>query len=234
MKALKPRAFQASTIAFVNTIRCLTSGFNIKKIGFFCMLVIGFLTACAPPKMAPEAPFEHWKPQNELEPHPGKVSRHANSLSSWEISGAMAARNKTKGWTASVHWVQQGANQYQLRLFGPLGGGTILIEKNGSVVTYTDGPKKITSHHADELLQQQTGIRLPVQDLYYWVRGLPAPGAVQSAKYDKQTHLESLSQAGYTISYMNYISVNHIDLPRKIHLQGHGVVIKFFIKHWVI
>jgi outer membrane lipoprotein LolB len=76
----------------------------------------------------------------------------------------MAARNKRKGWSASYNWVQQGINQYQIRLFGPLGGGTVIIAKQGGTVTYTDGPKKISSHNADQLLMQQTGIQLPVNN----------------------------------------------------------------------
>ena len=236
MNAFKPKGRQINTIVCINRLRTLvTTAFDIKPLAFVCGLSIVLLTACAPPRLAPEVPFENKQPMNDLQPASGaKTSRKASSLSSWEVSGAMAARNKSKGWTASVNWVQQGPNQYQLRLFGPLGGGAILIEKNGGIVTYTDGPKKLSSHNADELLQQQTGIRLPVHDLYYWVRGLPAPGAVQSATYDTKNHLESFSQAGYSITYPSYLSVSNVDLPSKIQLQGHGVVIKLIIKHWTI
>jgi len=192
-----------------------------------CILSISLLTACAPPKPAPEAPM------NETIP---VVKREAQTatVSSWVISGAMAAKNANKAWTASLNWRQEGMGKYQIRLFGPLGGGTVLIEKNGGVVTYKDGPKTASSSNADELLQQQTGVRLPVNNLYYWVRGLPAPGAVQSAQHDQYNHLTSLNQSGYQINYASYTSVGKIDLPSKIFLQGHGVTIKLIIKHWTV
>lgn len=205
----------------------------MNPLKYFCIFSVGFITACAPPTLSTELPNGNTFPLNKTQqPLPIKTKIQPSTISTWEISGAIAARNKKKGWTASLNWTQHGADQYQIRLFGPLGGGTVVIEKNEGVVTYVDGPKKVTSHNADELLQQQTGIRLPVHDLYYWVRGMPAPGGTQSSRYDQNANLESLAQAGYSIHYTNYTSVNNINLPSKIELQGHGVVIKLIIKRW--
>ncbi len=207
---------------------------NVFK--YICFFSVCLLTACAPPKMAQEQPTDNLKksPTSSELNLQKKPTLAASSVSSWEISGAMAARNSKKGWTAHVNWLQEGANHYQIRLFGPLGGGTIIIEKKGAVITYADGPKKISSHSADQLLQQQTGIRLPVSNLYYWVRGLPAPGALGATHHDSNKQLMSLSQAGYTIQYANYTTVNNVSLPGKIMLQGHEATIKFVIKRWRI
>lgn len=156
------------------------------------------------------------------------------SLSSWELSGAIAAKSRKRGWTATLNWLQQGPNQYQIRLFGPLGGGTVIIEKRGSVVTFRDGPKRKSSNNADVLLQRETGVRLPVKNLYYWVRGLPAPGSIQSKRQDANHYLTSFKQGGYNINYTAYTSVNGLILPSKIRLQGHGVLIKLVIKRWQV
>ena len=156
------------------------------------------------------------------------------ALSSWELSGAIAAKNRKRGWTATLSWLQQGPNQYQIRLFGPLGGGTVIIEKHGARVTFRDGPKQVSSNNADELLQKKTGVRLPVKNLYYWVRGLPAPGAIQSVQRDANHYLISFNQAGYTIDYTAYTSAGQMNLPSKIRLQGHGVLIKLVIKDWKV
>lgn len=164
-----------------------------------------------------------------------KTLSSAASLSSWELSGAIAAKNRKQGWTAALNWLQQGPNKYQIRLFGPLGGGTVIIEKQGSVITLRDGPKKRSSNNADELLRKETGVRLPVKDLYYWVRGMPAPGGIQSAHYYTSGHrLSSFKQAGYTINYTAYTMAGTRVLPSKIRLDGHGVMIKLVIKRWKI
>ncbi|MBA3535718.1 MAG: outer membrane lipoprotein LolB [Tatlockia sp.] len=156
----------------------------------------------------------------------------ATQITSWEISGALAARSKGKGWSASLNWVQRGAGNYQMRLSGPLGSGTILINKSGGTVTLQDGPKKSSSSNAESLLKQQTGVSLPVPNLYYWVRGIAAPGSVQGKKYDEAGRLQALRQSGYTIDYQQYTSVGKAVLPTSIRLQGNGIFMKLIIKHW--
>ncbi len=212
---------------------------EMKSLKYLSVLSICFLSACASHNISPDSfpagktPSFNETPQISVTEH-SALKTSASQLSSWQISGAMAARNKQKGWSASLNWLQQGVSQYQIRLFGPLGGGTVIVTKQKGIVTYTDGAKKISSRNADELLMKETGVRLPVNNLYYWVRGLPAPGAVQSQHTDNDHNLSSLTQDGYTINYANYTSINHVSLPGKIQLQGNGVSIKLVIKHWKI
>ncbi|KTC87909.1 lipoprotein insertase outer membrane protein LolB [Legionella drozanskii] len=160
------------------------------------------------------------------------ASSGASRISSWDISGAMAARSKNKGWSATVNWVQRGASQYQIRLSGPLGSGTVLISRSGGVVTLRDGPKTASSSNAESLLKQQTGVSLPVSNLYYWVRGIPAPGSVQGEKRDAAGRLVQLRQGGYTIQYPQYSSAGGTSLPTTVRLQGNGIFIKMIIKSW--
>lgn len=184
------------------------------------------LTACAPTPRPAEEP-----PTNKVVPLEKRKAETA-TVSSWEITGAMAAKSKAKSWSASMNWVQRGANSYQIRLMGPLGGGTVLINKTGNTVTFQDGAKKSSSTNAEQLLLQQTGIRLPVNNLYYWVRGLPAPGNIQSEQHDQYNHLVQLRQGGYTIDFNRYTSVKGVDLPSAIRLEGNGVMVKVIIKNW--
>lgn len=162
------------------------------------------------------------------------ASASANAISSWEIAGALAARNQKKGWNASMNWLQRGINQYQIRLFGPLGNGNIIISKQGNTITYKDGSKTTSSSNADDLLRRQTGIRLPVNNLYYWVRGLPAPGPTQALKRGANNQLILLKQSGYLIEYGQYTSTGQYSLPTQIKLIGNGVFIKLTIRHWKI
>lgn len=196
---------------------------SLKKYGV--ILAAGLLTACAPPRPAEEIA------QNKTVPLTQRKAEIA-TVSSWEINGALAAKNKTKGWSANMHWLQHGAQSYQIRLMGPLGGGTVLINKTGPLITFQDGTKKATSTNADELLLKQTGIKLPVNNLYYWVRGLAAPGAIQSEQHDQYNHLTQLKQDGYTIDFTQYTSAKGIDLPSMIRLEGNGIMVKVIIKNW--
>lgn len=156
-------------------------------------------------------------------------SSAASKISSWELSGAMAARTKNKGWSASLNWIQRGPSQYQIRLSGPIGSGTMIISRQGGSVTLRDGPKTVSSSNGESLLRQQTGISLPVSNLYYWVRGIPAPSGVQGEKRDQAGRLAVLRQGGYTIQYLQYSSSG---LPTNIRMQGNGVFIKLAINSW--
>lgn len=163
-----------------------------------------------------------------------KTSKNPVDLNTWVLSGAMSAKNEKKAWSASVDWQQDGANQYKIRLFGPLGGGAVMIEKQGTMVTYKDGPKVASSKNPDQLLSQQTGVRLPVKNLYYWVRGLAAPTPIQNIQHDTQHNISTLKQDGYHVEYIRYMKVNELYLPNQIRLSGHGINVRFIIKHWHI
>lgn len=167
-----------------------------------------------------------------LAPH--LESSTASKISSWSLSGAIAAKSNRKAWSASLNWTQHGPSAYHIRLIGPMGGGTMIIERRGNTVVYRHGTKALTAQNAEQLLQKQTGVRLPVDSLYYWVRGLAAPGAVQVANHDQNHHLTLLRQKGYVVQYSGYTSVGSADLPSKIHLDGNGTSIKLAIKHWNI
>lgn len=202
----------------------------MKTYALGSIILFSFLTGCSQHKIIPEHPF----PNPNLKTEEGVNPIDAASIKSWDLSGAMSAKGSSKAWSAQIHWQQSGANQYQIRLFGPLGGGTVIIEGHQGHITYTDGPKKITSKNPDELFEHETGLRLPVQNLYYWVRGLPAPGAVTSKTSGPNHALSTLNQNGYRITYLNYTTTHHAELPTKIRLEGHGLLIKLVIKQWNI
>ncbi len=201
---------------------------QIKKYAL-TVTCMSLLTACAPPT-TPDS-------QATTPADSKSAARRTNAakhLSSWTITGAVAAKNKRKAWTASLNWKQQGLNRYQLRLFGPLGGGTVLVEKNGRLITYQDGPKRVTTTNIDQLFYKETGVRVPLHNLYYWVRGVKAPGAVHASHVDATGHFTSLTQGGYTVQYEGYQTVQGIDLPTKLRVKGPGGQLKLIIKHWEI
>lgn len=217
-----------------------------KKLGFSIGIALA-LTGCAPQHSANQENLSSASPsgtnQNTISaPVTETTQKTAEQVklnsatlpTTWDLSGAIAARSGNKAWTASLNWLQSGPNAYQIRLSGPLGSGSILVQKKGNTIYFKDGAKTDFSSNANQLLQKHTGISLPVSSLYYWVRGIPAPGDVQNAKRDANNHLLHLQQAGYSIDYLGYTQVGNISLPRQIRLQGNGVLIKLVINGWKI
>jgi outer membrane lipoprotein LolB len=109
----------------------------------------------------------------------------------------------------------------------------MLIEKRGGVVTIQEGGKTSSSSQAQTLLRARTGVNLPVENLYYWVRGIPAPGA-KSVQKDQHHRITELQQAGFLIRYGAYASIKGQILPTHIQVQGQGVFLKLVVKQWKI
>jgi outer membrane lipoprotein LolB len=187
------------------------------------------LTACTASVMPSKDNYS-----DKYNTHIKQVAQTAETLSSWHITGAIAAKKNKKAWSASITWEQLDKNNYLIHLFGPLGGGSITLEKKNGLLTYQDGHKIEQSPHEEALIYQQTHVSLPVHQLFYWVRGLKAPGDAQLIQRDSEGHLVQLRQYGYTVYYSNYLLINDIALPTKIRLETPGGLVKVVIKQWYI
>ncbi len=102
------------------------------------------------------------------------------------------------------------------------------ITQHQDNVTYREGGKIIHAHHAEELLATETGIRIPVNHLYHWIKGKPAPGPITSITRSAEHDILTLQQAGYTLEYSDY----RAHYPYKIRLHGHHLMVKIVIKQW--
>ncbi len=160
--------------------------------------------------------------------------KQLNSLSAWNASGSIAARNQIKGgWSASFNWQQQNRTNYILALFGPLGTNHIEIDGKPNNITLKTSRQTYIANNPETLLQQQVGWRLPVSNLPYWLRGLPAPYShATHYSHDMNNHMVYLAQDGWEVRYLRYVSVNGIDVPDRILLTNPPWVAHIVIHQW--
>lgn len=206
---LKFRILSLSKLAFIG-------------LSFICTIL---LSSCAKQQFYPENPhnYQPTKPASQ----PKKVPKN------FKLSGAIAVNNNGKGWNAALTWSQQGPNSYNIHLTGPLGAKSVTISKQGSNVVYQNGSKIIKAQDDSELFLKKTKINLPINNLYYWVRGIPAPGNITYSKKDKLDNYELISQDGFTIIYSQYITNRDgVNLPCKIKITKSHLTIKLIIKNW--
>lgn len=159
---------------------------------------------------------------------------HVSELKAWTLAGAIAAKSTEKTWAATLHWQETNPQSYQIRLFGPLGSGSILIQQQGTHVTYTDATRQLTATDASQLLYRHMRIRLPVNYLHDWIKGLPALGPYRIISRTKHERIRAFEQAGYQVRYLEWTHQQALHLPRKIVITGHGLWIKVIIKRWKI
>ena len=154
-------------------------------------------------------------------------------LEQWRIRGRMALSTPDDSWQADLVWSQQ-QRDFRIQLIAPLGQGTLVLQGTpaGAELRSSEEPAPVRAADAESLLYRRTGLRMPVESLRYWVRGLPAPGGAPQLKLDPQGRLQSLQQFGWRVDFRRYRQVGDLALPDKVYLSGEGVDLRLVIRDW--
>jgi outer membrane lipoprotein LolB len=181
----------------------------------FLLILVVFLSACVSLPKLPPSP--------------------ASQLDAWRLKGRIAISTDSENWTASVYWQQQDST-YQLRLNMPLGQGALLLEGDEKgVIMRTADNKTYKAANADALMSDVLKLDLPVTNLRFWIRGLPAPhSAPDRYLLNDKKQLRHLQQDGWFITYLHYVNVEGIVLPKKMFLENQSIKVKIAILEWAI
>ena len=195
----------------------------MKKI--LLLVVIFSLTACTttPPHKLVANPAEKWE-QRKAE---------LSEINDWFLNGRVAIINGVESWHLSMEW-QRHDDRYILDLAGPLGAGHAQLTGTNEGVVLVDSDKNyFYADSPDRLLQEVTGVRMPVKSLLYWMRGI-ADGNVKTDKkvLDDYGRLAELQQDGWHVRFKRYIYVGKHELPQKIFIDGVDLKVKIFIDEW--
>ena len=159
-------------------------------------------------------------------------TNQAINLRSWKIDGLVSIVTSDQELSANLRWQQHLQENYQINLFGPLNMGAVSITGNASSVVLKANNNVYQAKSAEGLLLQYMGWTLPIDNLYYWVRGIAAPNSFSVVQTDHFNHLVMLKQNGWEIDYLRYTSVNNIDLPSKLSLKNQYMIAKLIISRW--
>lgn len=199
---------------------------TLLRPALFLAVLIALLSGCAiPPATSPEAAAAWTARQNRLA-----------RISTWQADGRIGVVSGQDGWHANFQWAQQNSG-YRIDLIGPLGQGRVVVESNGTEARIqTQDGQSWTAPDADALLEQSLGVRLPVNGLRYWARGLPEPGSTPTLQTDAQGRLTRLEQNGWVIEYPAYAptSMLNLDLPERIVARRQDLSVKLIIEQWTL
>ncbi len=153
-------------------------------------------------------------------------------IQSWHINGLISVRNNQQQQSANVIWKQNGQD-YTISIWGPLGFGGLILEGQPGFVRLTeDNGQKLTASTPEELMSKTSHWILPVSNLYFWIRGIPAPHTPAQLQFDQYHHLQILNQQDWKIFYQRYTGVQDIDLPSVIILSHPPLLIKIVMSQW--
>jgi len=195
-------------------------------VRFGCMLISFWLTSCTflqPAALAPQNKSLGWSTREQT----------LSQIKTWNLKGLIAIRTDKGADSASLNW-QQHNQHYMLSLFGPLGTNAYKLSGfPGKVTLINPKGQTFSADSPEQLLAQQTGWRLPLSNLNYWIRGLPAPGAA-TKQLDQYNHIIQMHQGSWEIRYLRYTSVGNHDLPNKIFINSPQLSVKIIISEWQI
>ena len=153
-------------------------------------------------------------------------------LDGWQISGKIGIRAPRDSGSATLFWLQR-QDYYDIRLSGPLGGGAArLTGRPGDILLEVANRGRYRAESPEALLREQLRLDLPVSNLLWWIRGLPAPQSRSRITLDGESHLAQLEQDGWKVEYQRYTEQNGYALPERMKLYGQDLEVTLVIKDW--
>ncbi|WP_299880937.1 lipoprotein insertase outer membrane protein LolB [uncultured Cocleimonas sp.] len=155
----------------------------------------------------------------------------------WNLNSKISLRYGDENYIFGLNWAQQPANKYTMQITNPLTGALVakLSRQSGGVTLLSDNGRTYRDTDEERLLLNQSGVRIPVKGMQYWVRGIASPQhKVEQLILDNLGRPQTLYQAGWKISYSDYLNNSSQAMPRKVVLtrSKDKLYIKLIAKRW--
>ena len=189
------------------------------------LLAVISLTACttAPPHKFIADPDKKWEQRKQ----------DLSEIQDWYLTGRVAIINGHESWHLTMEW-QRHDDKYILDLSGPFGAGHAQLTGTADGVILVDADKNyFYADSPDHLLQEVTGVKMPVKSLLYWMRGIPNWNIKeQEERLDQFGRLQQLQQDGWRVRFKRYVESGKHELPQKVFIDGHNLKVKIFVDEW--
>jgi outer membrane lipoprotein LolB len=133
-----------------------------------------------------------------------------------------------QGWQASLDWHQSG-DVSALHLAGPFGVGGLAITMTPAGLSLNGAPP---SADVTEKLQARLGFELPLDNLKFWLLGIPNPAAPFDLTRNAQDRAQHLAQAGWSIDYDQYRPDKGDVLPVRLVLSRADARVRIVVDRW--
>lgn len=159
-------------------------------------------------------------------------------LEGFRFNGRASVRGGSADFVApSLVWQQKDATS-QVRLSGPLGGGSLQLE-------YSPASLRVTTSRGDEahgddaaqFIAAQLGFMPPFEALRYWVLGLAAPGSpTDDLSLDSTGRIARLVQLGWRIEFVRWAHValrpGDVLVPQKLVATNGELKLTVIVDRW--
>ena len=150
------------------------------------------------------------------------------SANDWQLDGRAAVALGQQGWQAALTW-RQADDAAEVHLSGPFGIGALVLKQTPEGLSLNGAPP---SDAVLSQVQEKLGFDLPIENLHYWLLGVPSPKSTFELSRNDQDRAKVLSQAGWSIAYDRYMPVAGDLLPGRLVLTAGEVRVRIVIDHW--
>jgi outer membrane lipoprotein LolB len=155
-------------------------------------------------------------------------SRDLQRANSWQLDGRAAVAYQGQGWQATLNW-RQLDDSSEIHLAGPFGVGALVLKRTAAGLSVNGAPP---SDAVLSQLQERLGFELPIDDLRFWLLGVPQPDAAFELTRNTQDRAQTLSQGGWNIEYDRYMPVGGDVLPAHLVLSREAVRVRIAVDRW--
>jgi outer membrane lipoprotein LolB len=145
----------------------------------------------------------------------------------WQLDGRAAVAIGTQGWQATLNWRQSGMFA-EAHLSGPFGIGALVLKQGPDGLSLNGAPP---SDAVLSQVQEKLGFDPPLENLHYWLLGVPNPAYGSDVSRDDQDRAKTITQAGWNITYDRYMPVAGDLLPARLVLSREGVRVRIIVDH---
>lgn len=135
----------------------------------------------------------------------------------WHASGRFIYEADNERQSGQFDWRQEDSN-YQVRLFGPFGLGSVRITGDENIVTIETSDQSYSSDQPDQLFYQLTNMRMPIRSIGDSLTG----------------HSDELEAQGtdWEILYEDFQAQGQYLLPNRIDIRNPDVFIRIAVSEW--
>jgi outer membrane lipoprotein LolB len=196
-----------------------------------CVLVLVMLASCR------TVPTRTVTGPGADAPWPAQRAALAN-LDGYSLDGRVAVAANGQGFSASLRYTQAlGRSQFSLE--GPLGIGGLRVQAEGDDLEIeTSRGDKLDGPEARAELERRLGFALPIEQLRWWLLGIPAPGE-SSVNAADDGEIRDFTQDGWRVDIASRAPGIGFSLPQRLTAQRagaesgpEGARIKLLVERW--